>query len=68
MKRQVTKTVEEFLTRHPRKFYSRAEIRRATKLPPDVEVTARIRAMRAKGYVIRCTRFGDGVYRYTLVA
>lgn len=68
MKRQVTKTVEEFLTKNPLKFYSRAEIRRATKLPPDVEVTARIRAMRAKGHTVRCIRFDDGIYRYTLVA
>jgi hypothetical protein len=68
MKRQVTKTVEDFLSSHPLKFYSRAEIRRATKLPPDVEVTARIRAMRSKGHRVRCVRFSDGVYRYTLAA
>lgn len=68
MKRQVTKTVEEFLTANPRKFYSRAEIRRYTRLPADVEITARLRGMRAKGHRVRCTRFPDGVYRYALVA
>lgn len=65
MKKQVQSTVERVLTTNRMAWLSKSDIRRAGRLPVEVEITARIRALRSRGYVIHCERFPDGIYRYS---
>jgi hypothetical protein len=67
--RRNTDAIRELLVGHPGQWFSVAEIRRACKLSPDTEVTARLRDLRKPrwgAWAIDCERQRDGVYRYRL--